>query len=198
MLIVISGKAQVGKDTLGNYLINEFYKNYGFVFRRNAYANLLKKMVQYDFCLSDDQLWGNGKECMTKYYKRKDGFSSNPSDYWTPREIMQEYGSFYRSINKDFWVEKLLFEIEDEGNPHTIITDGRYPNEILPVLERGGFHIHINRKKEDEIHCPQHESETSLDNVDIKINFEVDNNGTLDDLRNKATNIASRIMEIHK
>lgn len=201
-IVVISGRARVGKDTLGSYLREIFKNDYNLNFAHMAYAGVLKDMAQKDFDLSDEQLWGDKKEEYDRRYRKQPehygGVRSDrdelPENYWTAREIMQAYGSFYRSIDSNFWVRKLFSVIEENDYKDVVITDGRYPNEILPVLERGGFHIRVNRKIKDEIHGPLHESETSLDNGTIHINFVVNNNGTFEELKEKAKTIASYVV----
>jgi hypothetical protein len=194
IVIVISGRARVGKDTLGGYLREIFRNDCNLNFGSVAYAGVLKEMVQRDFGLTYEQLWGNEKEKMTEYFKRGFGLSSNPEDYWTPREIMQEYGAFYRSIDPNFWVRKLFSTIPENA----IITDGRYPNEILPVLEMGGCHVRVYRDFPDKIHGGDHESETSLDGVDVRIDYVVHNDGTFEDLKREAKAIVDDVVSKQK
>jgi cytidylate kinase len=185
MIIAIVGKAQHGKDTLGKMLAEELFDKTGFKYVLMAYATELKRRVHKDFDLSYEQLWGNEKEKADfRYPKRGEGTSSNPSDYWTAREIMQEYGQFYRNIDPDFWVKALYSVIDDKGYDNVIITDARHPNEADPVKKRGGITIRIVRNVETGIHNQEHISEIALDNYDV--DFEIKNFGDLDTLRNAA------------
>jgi hypothetical protein len=128
-----------------------------------AYANELKLRCQKDFDLSYEQLWGTDKEKNDiRYAKRGQGFSSNPGDYWTGREIMQSYGEFFRTIDYDFWVKNLFRVIDNKEYQNVIITDVRHINEAEAVKEHGGFLIKITRENKDTPHGVNHISETAL------------------------------------
>lgn len=185
-IIGISGKARSGKNVFGEFLAEELFKRSGCGYVLMSYAHELKCMVQREFDLSWEQLWGEDKEKEDDRYAGKTG-----------REIMQQLGTFYRSINFNFWVEKLFEIIEEKEYENVIITDVRYPNEVDPVLERGGYHIRITRSVENKIHGKQHSSETSLD-APYKVDFTVGNNGTLEDLKKLAGDIASGILQLEK
>jgi hypothetical protein len=170
-------------------------------------------MCKEHFELSDDQLWERGKNIREVPDKR---FSKSLSDggfitvgvpadypqlgaYWTPREIMQELGSFYRKINYNYWVYALDKEIKNKGYKDIIITDVRHVNECEYVKNNKGVLIKIERLYITEIHGMQHESETALDDkpedyFDITIN----NNGTLEDLWEAAENTADAMTTIEK
>jgi hypothetical protein len=193
MIIVISGKARAGKDTLAKILAKELQKHLGNTYILMAYAQELKSRVQSDFDMSYEQLWGEEKEVLDKrYVKQTDG---DEVVFWTPREIMQEYGSFYRSINGNYWVDQLFNIIEEAEYKNVIITDGRYPNEITPVLERDGFHVRIVRDDKDTITNEAHSSETSL-NDDSDVDIIIDNNGTISDLEETCKDIVMGMLMI--
>ena len=157
-----------------------------------AYAHELKLKVQKDFDLSYEQLWGDEKEKQDlRYAKNSGGVSSNPVDYWCPREILQSYGEFYRSINYNFWIDHLFDIIDDREYKNIIITDVRYTNEAIPVIERGGVLVKIVRdtNKVNIIHGQDHISETAMDNY-TDIEFVIENNGTLDGFRMAAKEVA--------
>ncbi len=193
MLIVISGKARSGKDTFARMLAAELQKRTGAPYVLMAYAHELKTKVQQDFDLSYEQLWGDEKEVLDKRYPKADsgGFwnNSDMNDYWTPREIMQAYGQFYRTIDYNFWVNHLFKVIEEKEYKNVIITDGRHPNEIDAVIERGGYHVRVERKDKDAVHGEQHISETALDEK-YKVDFNVVNNGTIQDLEKTAVSVS--------
>lgn len=182
-LIVISGKARAGKDTLGEILKNNFEENYFTL----AYADNLKRKVMDDFDLSIEQLYGNLKEVPDERYPKGDG------TFWTPREIMQYLGTeCYRKIEDGFWVRQ-LFDIVDRNKlNNVIITDARFPNEVNPVIERGGFHIRIQRDGAGSAQGKEHASEISLDKYE-NADYIIDNNGTIEDLTRVAKKIIKEI-----
>lgn len=197
-IIGICGKARVGKDTLGKYITEEFKEKYNRNFELTAFAHTLKLMCQEHFDLSNEQLWGSEKECMTEYWKPGKGpYSSNPADYWSPREIMQELGGFYRTIDNDFWIKRLYKKME--GTTDFIITDIRHINEAESVKKHGGILIKINRQLAEHIHNMGHESETGLDNYqEENYDIVIENEGTLGDLKSSVSVIMSTVVTIEK
>ena len=212
MIIGVSGKARSGKDVFAEFLAEELIEKTGNVYVMMAYAHELKCMAQKEFDLSWDQLWGDEKETYDlRYSKLRDILPycvGNRDDgkglefleerkHWTGREIMQAFGEFYRSIDYNFWVKKLFSVVDDKEYENVIITDCRYPNEIDPVVEKNGYHIRINRRRDHRVHGLDHPSETSLDDG-YKIDFDVDNNGTLDDLRKTAAETVAAMLNMEK
>lgn len=187
MIIGVGFRARTGKDTFAEMLAEELYNITKYKFILMAYAHELKLRVQQDFDMSYEQLWGNEKEVPDERYLKNEFNGS--SIHWTPREIMQAYGQFYRTINYNFWVEHLFNVIEEKEYKNVIITDVRHPNEADAIANRDGFIIKVNRVGTQEIHGANHISETAMDNYD-RIDFDIENNGTLDDLRNSAKNVA--------
>jgi hypothetical protein len=188
-VIGLVGVARSGKDTLAGHLQNIFNEKYDRHFKLMAFADVLKKMCQKHFDLSIEQLWGNAKEIPDKKYKKM-----GLDEYWTPREIMQEIGEFYRKIDYDFWVKTLSKNIVDED---VLITDVRYINEADFVRENKGFLIKVVRDADNKIHGSDHGSETGLDNY-YGFDLVITNNGTLDDLKDAAVNIAGVLISLEK
>lgn len=188
MIIGISGKARSGKDTFAEMLAEALYKQVYTPYVMMAYAHELKKEVQSHFNLSYSQLWGNKKEVEDKRYPKGDRF-------WTGREMLQEYGQFFRTIDNDFWVKKLFDIIDDKEYENVIITDLRHTNEVDAVVNKGGYHIKVVRGDKPVVHNDQHISETALDE-DYKVDALVLNNGTLEELKEKASDVVQAIMSI--
>lgn len=86
-------------------------------------------------------------------------------------------------IPKKHWgqeIESLEFEWSSE--PNWVITDMRFPNELDAVNSKGGISIRVYRGEVDSF-VEEHESETALDNAEF--NYQIDNNGTLEELIGK-------------
>lgn len=202
MLIGITGKARSGKDTFAELLANSLFEKGGQRFILMAYAHELKLRVQKDFDLSYEQLWGDEKEVMDKRYRKfprylggvRSDRSELPNPYWTPREILQEYGQFFRTINHNFWVEELFRVIEDKEYKNVIVTDVRHPNEADPIKERGGYIIKVTRDTKDPIHGANHISETAMD--DYSSDIHIINNGGLDELKQIASDTVKELKNI--
>jgi hypothetical protein len=203
MIIGISGKARSGKDQFGEYLASAFDKKYGRFFVRMGFADQLKTLCAYQFGLKRDQLYGDKKEVEDKRFPRRPTIISDDGGFkcgtimepiccWTPREIMQEVGSFYRKINYDHWVQTLDRWIKEQGYKNVLITDVRHLNECAYVRSNEGVLIRVVRE-EQKIHGMQHESETALDGF-TDFDIEINNDGTLEDLYEAAENAADAIL----
>ena len=201
MIIGVHGKARSAKDTFGNYLIECFKESHNRTFTQIAFATPLKMMCKTHFGLSDDQLWERGKNIREipdlRFAKDGIGLSSDPADYWTPREIMQELGAFYRKIYGKYWVESLGTYMKNNSITDAIVTDVRHINECKYVKENKGITIRITREGTEEIHGMDHESETALDNYN-DFDIEIDNNGTLEDLYRISRSTVDTILIIER
>ena len=194
MICSLMGKARVGKSTFAEFLIDEFTLR-GKHYYQIAFADELKRMCMELFKLEYDQLWGDRKEYTDlRFVKNHFGVSSNPADYWSAREIMQEVGEFFRKIDYDFWVKKVDEKIK--GCDDWIITDVRHLNEADYTRDKG-FLINIVRKNAEEIHGMSHESETALDKYE-DYDLLIENDGTLLDLRTAAKDAVDFMEKIER
>lgn len=122
-VLCISGKRGSGKSLLAEFL----QINHGFL--RLSLANPLKEMCKREYGLTDDQVYGSLKESPT-HYRRTDG------SFFTPRDIMIREGCLKRSIDPNFWLNKLHQEILLWSNHISnctdkfVIDDIRFTNEI--------------------------------------------------------------------
>lgn len=96
-----------------------------------------------------------------EYYKIvNDNLIYHPPGQMTAREVMQFVGTgIFREMYSDVWVDSTLRQIKEEGSALAVISDGRFPNEILGVKAVGGINLRLTRKIADDTH----ESEVSLD-----------------------------------
>jgi len=121
-IIGITGRKYAGKDTLGNY----FVEQHGF--ERLAYADPLKEGTQKFFGFTHEQLYGNEKEVI--------------DEYWgiTPRQALQFVGTnLFRdhicellpAMGKDFWINVLKRNMETKlrqnRDTKIVITDVDFP-----------------------------------------------------------------------
>ena len=125
------------------------------------------------------------------------------------REFLQKLGTeaMRDGLHTNVWVNALFADYKagdpeyDAFYPNWIITDMRFPNEMEAVKERKGITIRVVRDnpsvetltKEDVIRTfnilrhTEHPSETALD--DAKFNYEIINNGSIEDLIAKVRQI---------
>ena len=214
MIIGVSGKARVGKNQFCDYLIECFQVRHRRNFTEMAFAYELKKMCQDHFDLSDEQLWGDEKEINDKRFPCPDRQGAPPyclgnrgdgkgleymqeRKFWTPREIMQEFGGFYRRMRNDYWVYNLDKSMKAKGHEDVTITDVRHINECEYVKNNQGVLIRVVRPDAGYIHGMNHESETALDSVpDNYFDIEINNHGTLEDLYGAAEDASDAIVII--
>jgi len=200
MILAIMGKARAGKDSLGKMLADVLFDRTGNKYILMAYATELKKRVQKDFDLSYEQLWGNDKEKPDHRYPKnrfnqvagRRDYDEIRENYWTAREIMQDYGQFYRTIDNDFWVKALFSVIDEKEYENVIITDARHPNEADPVKNSDGLTMRISRNVETDVHNQKHIAETALDKYEV--DYEVKNFGSLADLQKTAEQLVEIII----
>ena len=195
MIIGISGKARVGKDTFAEMLAAELNKGAYPPYVMMAFANELKLKCQEAFDLTWDQLWGDDKEKPDNRYQRLITTTTTGTMedlvpvYWTAREIMQNFGAFYRTIDNEFWVKNLFKVVAEKEYTNIIITDVRYINEADYILDKGGFVVRVEREGKDNVHNMQHPSEIELDGYK-RFSFNVLNNWGLRELKVAASEVA--------
>jgi len=101
------------------------------------------------------------------------------------RKLLQDLGMAARAYNEDFWVMQAIVV---GANTPIVFTDVRFQNEADYVRSRGGIIIRI--KKPEQISSDSHESE--LNQYDIVADYEVVNEGTIEDLHKIILNIMQK------
>ena len=171
-IILISGKAQHGKDTFADMLSTQF-ANDGKKVIVAHYADYLKHLCRSYFG------WDGSKDLKG-------------------RALLQRIGTeVVRAIDPDFWTDVLVHTmrvLEDEFDV-AIIPDCRFPNEVMiPKCEfANAIHIRIVRPNFDNGLTEEqknHPSEIALD--DYKPDIAIVNDGTLHDLYTKAEDLYRR------
>ena len=200
MIVGISGKARVGKDTIGGILKKELFEAGKGEFQLMEFSRAIKERIAKDFDLSPEQLYDDLKESPDKRYIKK-GIKSE--GYWTPREMLQAYGEFFRTIDDNFWVNE-VFKNKFEN---LIITDVRHKEEVKAVKDRGGYHVRIYRNHNIEVHGKSHISEIALDFIDVDSadidqvyipDFKIENNNSIKDLTNVVKDIILMIYKLEE
>ncbi len=109
------------------------------------------------------------------------------------REYLQRVGTEAgRDVfGDDFWVDMALpSNFKHEGDLF-VVTDMRFPNEIERVIELGGFTVRVNRFTETA--HGGHASEQDI--PDEQIDYELDNTGNLEDLRENIKIMLTKLEE---
>lgn len=168
-VIVISGLARHGKDTAALLLREELEKR-GQRILITHYGDLLKYICKMFFG------W-NGK-------KDEQG-----------RELLQHVGTdIVREKAPEYWVDFIrgIIYLFGDSWDYILIPDTRFPNEVtgLNDIAEKVIHIRVNRPNIDSgltVKQLKHPSETALSN--IKADFYLSNDGTINDLKTKIENL---------
>lgn len=161
-VILISGKAQNGKDTVADFL-HKALVNDGKRVLVTHYADLLKYICTNYFG------WDGNKDAKG-------------------RQMLQYVGTdVIRKQNPTLWVDfvSMLLKYFHENWEYVIIPDCRFPNEVTTMVENGFDTVHLrvvrnNFKSPLTEEQQQHPSEIALDNV--KPDYFIYNDGTLGEL----------------
>jgi hypothetical protein len=194
MIIGLVGNIGAGKGTVGEYLHLQGYKQFSF-------AGTLKDTASTMFGWDRDLLEGDTKESR-EFREQKDEFWSSRFGYdFSPRLALQLLGTEAgRDVfHKDLWIYALENRMKNHRN--VVITDTRFPNEIEFIRSKGGIIVEVKRGERPEWytsallentdgqqgymnkHWPNiHVSEWAW--IGQKIDFTLNNSGTLDDLYN--------------
>jgi hypothetical protein len=159
-IIGIVGRSRAGKDTIASIII-ELHPEY----QIQRLASPLKKAVAALYNFSPTQLEDDTKEVVDTRWNK------------TPREAIQSLTDYMMSyMGTDFFTRRLY---NDSAIPkHMIICDVRYDHDIVEIKKRGGIVIKVDRSTNMHI---KHLFENHVDA--LVGDFEVHNNGTIDDLR---------------
>jgi len=179
------GKAGSGKDTVGDYLI----KNYGF--NKIALADPIKRLVKDIFVLDDHTVYDR--------VAREQPLEKWPN--WTVRKLLQYIGTelFRNNIDEAIWVKSLWYKIQEDRANNYIISDVRFENEQKYFKDNA---------KEGEFVCikvirPGYNGNVGLighasEAYDLKGDFEIINDGSIEDLYNKVDVIAKKFLKENK
>lgn len=175
-VILIAGKARVGKDTFADYLCDELEKNN-------------KKPVKIQVSQ------------YIKYYAMK-YFNWDGKEDTKPRELLQTLGTeiIRNKIDKNFHIDRLIQDIKvlSYYYDYFIVSDIRLPEEIEKPKEVFPFVISIKLERENDILKDKekaHITEIGLDNYS-NFDYVIDNNQTLEQLKDKAINLLKETGDI--
>lgn len=180
-IIVLSGFARSGKDTVAQILVEEFG------FKQVAFADKLREMLYRLNPIVDTEWYPMSKP-------KKAG-------HWYVQDVIDQYGwSGYKETRFGSEIRRLLQRLGTEAGRQTlwdtiwidaaltghdeddrlVISDGRFFNEFDAVVSRGGYAWRIERPGVGPAN--DHPSETEA--VDYpRFSLRIDNNGTVEELR---------------
>ena len=203
MIIGLVGFIGAGKGTVGDILQLEGYK-------QASFAGALKDTASQMFGWNRDLLEGDTNESR-QFREQKDEFWSKRFGYdFSPRLALQLLGTEAgRNVfHKDIWIYVLENRIRNYKN--VVVTDTRFPNEIEFIRSKGGVIIEVKRGERPEWHTTavleNTDNQTGLMDkhwpkihvsewawIGQKIDFTINNSGTLYDLRKSVKEILTLI-----
>lgn len=161
-LIGITGLAETGKDTLANYIVNQ----YGAIKRSVAYPikGILNQIFGFPASAWDDRDWKERPLPMIGH---------------SPRVLAQSLGTEWgRAINEDLWIGKVIAHWRQNDCRLMVVPDIRFDNEAVYLLRSGGMMIRVTRQ--DAKPVAPHQSEQGVN--DQLVHIEIPNDGTIKEL----------------
>ena len=211
-VVLVCGKMRSGKDQFAKYVEEEF-KNAGKAVVFDKFAQDLKDGCAHDFkdmatvinsridnikamlmnFTSMHFTDSGSRGILDEMFKNLDALAIQPHNWYEDktaitRSILQIYGTeiFRDRVKESYWVDKVYDRVTSSESDVTLVTDTRFPNEIevfskefLGHNDLGAVSVRVSRGTGI---IDEHPSETALDSYDC-FSYEIDNNGSLDDLR---------------
>ena len=143
MIIGICGLIGSGKDTIADYLQNIHQ------FRRESFAHTLKDAVAAVFGWDRELLEGRTRESREWREQVDPWWTDRLNMPVTPRLVLQVWGTEVarKSYHDDIWIASLENKLR-KTHDDIVISDCRFPNEILAIKRVGGVVIRVTRGPE--------------------------------------------------
>lgn len=196
--IGIIGRARVGKDTAGAWLVaNHGFKRVSFADPLRACALALDPIVEWDSPDPDEVADGVSPFVVVPVRLAEliddEGWEVAKDSYPEVRRTLQRIGQGIRAIDEDFWLRTALKSVQEanEAGQPVVITDVRYRNEAASLVAAGFHLLHIARPGVPQL---VHESEGALGPEDAR--YMVVNDGSKADLHTQLRRITDDIYAI--
>lgn len=214
LIFGFAGKARSGKDTAVAEILKQ--SSHAYDVRRYAFADELKREINQSALNSGGMraLFSDGlrEEGGGGYYQTNGNIIPLPNwvqyeedaDMTDPlcplgkqRSLTQWWGTQYRrSVDPDYWLDKVISRISEEQPEVALITDVRFPNEMLWCKEYGDV-IKVVRPGAPPVN--EHVSEKALDGVpDWEWDFMLVNDNSVEDFRERSVKMFDYLMEMDR
>lgn len=165
-IIILSGKQFSGKDTVAKFMLEKMHN-----FKRIGLGDAIK--LEY------------GKQKGLTFEE----IEQNKSNY---RADLIALGNWGRAQDPDFWLKKII-----EQDENVIVPDMRMPHELKVFKENGAISIRVeapreNRSLRGQLVNENDDTETLLDKI-TDWDYIIENNGTLEELKEKAYKLADEL-----
>jgi len=200
---VFYGKKGSGKDACREFVEEVYGRRTG----RYSFAYVLKEVV---WKLFEDKIKNKQRLIGDINFKEEEiedweiptiirRMYSIPEEKWTGRRLLQWFGTeICRTMFSDVWVRALIKDLVEYEHLYDCITitDCRFQNEydaLKNEVPQKGYEVIFVEVKRDNLPQNQfgeHISEKGMD--DFKADYVIENNGTLDELREKVLPIIKK------
>jgi hypothetical protein len=174
MLIGLNGFKGVGKDTVGQILVEQYD------YERLAFADKVKEVASALFDLQPATAWDFHKN--ERHSVIELNFNGGTRRTFTVRHFLQRIGTeMGRNVfGQDFWVDLVLPSESDYDGRNIVVTDARFDNELRRIKELGGYNVRILRSGFDgDNHASEQKPDVRL------IDYFIHNDGSFEDLRDE-------------
>jgi hypothetical protein len=183
-IIGLTGYAMVGKDTVGQMLVQRGYTRVSFADAVRELARHVDPFVQGPVWTEDNtKVFPTGARLGTIVDAL--GWQQAKIGSGEIRRLLQHLGNGCRDILGDtVWIEagmRLALAITEQGG-NVVITDVRYPNEGAAIRRKGGAVIKIERAGRGPLNDHPSETEVARVKSDYLINNSFDLKTTESDL----------------
>ena len=166
-LALVNGAARSGKDTVSNYLVEEYD------FTKLKFATPIYNIVKEALNLDDKYMFDDSN--------KEKPFKDYPD--WSLRKLLQFVGTemFRNNIDRNIWVRNAFKRIISSGKKRIVMSDWRFPNEeeLVNYCECDSLKLKVVRDGADgKIGLEKHESES----YDLGVDHVIMNNSTIEDL----------------
>lgn len=171
-LVSVAGFATAGKDATAKFLVQDWG------FTRYAFADILRTAAE---------ILNPALDVGTGHYEPLDrllhihGWGDAKLIYPSVRRFLQVMGTEVGRdlLHPNVWVDALFRQIKADGTKRIVISDCRFPNEVVTTLKRGGHVWWIDRPGVGPVNA--HISDNAIGPEDCT--HVIDNSGDLVDLR---------------
>ena len=182
MLIGLIGLKQSGKDTIADYLVNEYF------FEKLAFADPLKRVCKELFDLEESYF---SDPSMKEAVVERWGIS--------PRTMMQRVGTdiVRTHFGNDFWIRHMECRLKKlPPSTRVVISDVRFVSEAMFVKSHGGVLMRLKRQS-SESDASDNDHISEMEQLIIQEDTTVFNFGTKDDLYQQLDDQLTSILASH-